>query len=634
MVGSRQFSRILLLLWTKMFLVVSVLFCIYSLSAANFTHQPRIVFKEKETAAKRFPLSGKHEQVWILLGKEPNTVTTVGQTHLNFYNFQNPKKTPVERKVEWDKCNKDCSYNITLVSQREEGKLPFVCGFNGRETVCCDLMLTEDPPKCVPSAKAKEVGGSINGHIIKENEHSVLIETGQSADLYITSSGAREYAGIHKFGRRRVRPAPHDKEQHYVGLVLSQRGGEPSQDRIYAFYKQKNKDRGLYSEMWLPFVSQVCMTDIGGPKNYMQFGWTSQMNTRLFCGDRESKQHFSELVNVATLHAEQWQNTKVYALFRNEWGMSAVCVYTIGDIHNIFTSSPFKGGEEMNRTRMCVPDSTRISPEILRRIEKASEMEQWVQPMNNSGPLLFNHHSYTHIYVDTSVMFLSLNSGGIHKVMQSESHSFIIAEYRSFPDRTHIHGLVFNPLTGKLYVNSKNDLVQLDVTNCALYGNTCQECVLSRDPHCGWNGKNCTSETRGTQQDIVGGNHTTCPPLKLYRVQKVKPSHSNSDVVSITLPSKSKYFLRCPMLSHHAQYTWQSPESSMSCSPREEQCLHLIESMDHKQEGHYKCVSEEMGYSKVLAQYQLQVRGAAVVRTVSPVVWVCVIAVLMKSFCC
>lgn len=59
--------------------------------------------------------------------------------------------------------------------------------------------------------------------------------------------------------------------------------------------------------------------DIGGPKNTLQFFWTSQMNARLFCGDPERKQHFSELVDVATVHAEQWQDTRIYALFRNEW---------------------------------------------------------------------------------------------------------------------------------------------------------------------------------------------------------------------------------------------------------------------------------------------------------------------------
>ncbi len=66
----------------------------------------------------------------------------------------------------------------------------------------------------------------------------------------------------------------------------------------------------------------------------------------------------------------------------------------------------------------CVSDSTKIPLETLRMIENTSEMEQWVQPMDNSGPLLFNHHIYTHIYVDSSqqkrnnlhpVLFLALS---------------------------------------------------------------------------------------------------------------------------------------------------------------------------------------------------------------------------------
>lgn len=51
----------------------------------------------------------------------------------------------------------------------------------------------------------------------------------------------------------------------------------------------------------------------------LQFTWTSQLYVRLFCGDANNKQHFSELVDVATVHAEQRQDTRVYALFRNEW---------------------------------------------------------------------------------------------------------------------------------------------------------------------------------------------------------------------------------------------------------------------------------------------------------------------------
>lgn len=65
----------------------------------------------------------------------------------------------------------------------------------------------------------------------------------------------------------------------------------------------------------------VCgfQNDVGGSKLILQFTWTSQMSARLFCGDAASRQHFPELVDVATLRAERRAETRIYALFRNQW---------------------------------------------------------------------------------------------------------------------------------------------------------------------------------------------------------------------------------------------------------------------------------------------------------------------------
>ncbi|CAK6961963.1 semaphorin-7A [Scomber scombrus] len=149
----------------------------------------------------------------------------------------------------------------------------------------------------------------------------------------------------------------------------------------------------------------------------------------------------------------------------------------------------------------CVEDSTKISLEALNLIKTTSEMEQWVQPGGNSGPLLIHRHSYTHILADSPqqkrnnyhpVLFLSLRSG----------------------------------------------------------------------------------------------------------------SSADSTMDRIKVPSKSKYFLQCPVTSHHAQYIWRHDnEKTVSCSMTDQQCLLLIDSMGPEQVGSYKCESEEMGYSKVLAQY-------------------------------
>lgn len=601
----------------------------------------------------KLPLPGHSVPARIVLEREPGIVIAAGQKHLYSFNFQNPEESPREISVLWTQCidngppqrvKADCNYNITLVHKKSKDNEVFLCGTNGRETVCCDMNLAAESPSCIPSNKTEHIKKGIYEFVIKEGEPSVLVDS----DLYITYSGSREFVGIHKFGQNGLAPASRDKEQYYVGLVLSRRRDDPLQNKVYAFYKEKNRKTGLDSDMWLPFVAQVCMNDRGGRKNNLQFSWTSQMNARLYCGDPDSRRHFSELVDVATVHAHQWQDTRVYALFRNEWGMSAVCVYTIQDIENIFMTSPFKGKDpQKDRSRKCVTDSTMIPTPVLTMIADNSEMENPVQPVNNFGLLHFHHHSYTHIYVDGSqnkessdhtVLFLSLNNGGIHKAIQSKSQTFVIAEYRPFNHRTHVLGMILHHSSRKLYVNSQNELVQMDVANCAQYGNSCQQCVLARDPYCGWDEsrRDCSPQTKGTKQDVTHGNPDICPkvPLsgKVYRYSTDVQADKAKD--SIILPPEAKYFLQCPVTSHHAQYTWHHRKSNTSCNPREKQCLLLIDSMGPEQEGTYMCVSEEMGYSRVLAQYRLQVESRAGGRSSSPLVWLCLIAVLIKSLSC
>ncbi|KAK5604926.1 hypothetical protein CRENBAI_006521 [Crenichthys baileyi] len=597
------------------------------------SHIPRLVFTYKESTVKTFTL---HEQnLLISLEGQPDAVISVKKTHLDFYHFKNSEKVPKKKKVVWEECpNNDC--NITVVIQRKEGKLLFVCRTSSTRTECCEMDLSKELLTCVPTAKMD----NIREFVIKEGEHSLLVETENSTDLYLTYSGAQEHVGIHKFGSKRVRPANHYKEQYYVGLVLSRRQYEVSQNKVYAFYKEKNKDTQLDSDMWLPYVSQVCMADAGGPKKKLQFSWTSLMNARLYCGHPDRKQHFSELVDVATVHSDRWQDTRVYALFRNEWGISAVCVYTIGDIDSIFTSSPFSGSntdDDVDKQRKtCVPDSTRVTPDVLKKIETVSEMKEWVLPEKKFGPILFKLHNYTGIYVDAfpgnphTVMFLSLSNGIIHKALHLENHSFVIAEYQPFNHSTHILSVILDPTFRKLYVSSKTELVQMNVENCGQYGKTCQDCVLSRDPYCSWKSNKCTSDTSGTFP-VVRGNLTICSEdqgstLRLSAEDSARPTAKNGDV---TVPFQSSYFLRCPMSSHHAQYTWHSPEGSSSCNPGEGKCILLIDRMTPKQEGDYTCESEEMGYRKVLTQFHLRITSAG--RTFGPTVWVCVVAVFSKS---
>ncbi|CAN9506810.1 unnamed protein product [Ophioblennius macclurei] len=616
--------------------------CLHTATTANSIQHPRMTFTDKDTTFKRLPSPAHQGPVRVLLRNQSGMVTVVGQTHLNSYNFQKPHQDPVERKVQWGECRgTDCDFKMTVVQRRENSTKVFVCGTNNKETLCCDMDISEQSPSCIPDEKTKNIKESIQGFIDKQSEHSILVESGQSADLYVTYSGSQERFGIHKFGSRMVLPAP-DKEQHYAGLVLSRRRDSPLQDKVYAFYKQKNGDVQLDGQMWTSFVTQVCMSDVGGPKNHLQSRWTSQLNARLFCGDRERKQHFSELVDTASVHADSWENTKIYGLFRNEWGMSAVCVYTIRDINSVFMNSMFRGQTSenpLNRPRRCVEDSTKFPSETLSLIDKTSEMKDWVQPVDQSEPFLFSHHNYTHICVDSvkqmvnssrTVVFLSLNNGGIHKVVQHEKESFIIAEYRPFNQHTHIENIILHTSSKKLYVSTRDKLVQIDVVNCTQYGNTCEDCVLSRDPYCGWKDGRCTSDTHGAVQDVARGDPAVCSGgVQGYRLQLKAGRRGENDVA---VPFQSRYFLNCAVSSHHARYTWKGPDRRTVCNSQEEQCVYLIHSMSPEQQGLYECQSEERGHHKVLAQYQLKLNGRAESLQSGPLFWVCLLMVLMKVF--
>lgn len=324
--------------------------------------------------------------------------------------------------------------------------------------------------------------------------------------------------------------------------------------------------------------------------------------------------------------------------------MSAVCVYTIQDIDNIFKTSPFRNSHNQpDRLRICVADSTKLSPEILRQIEATSEMEQWVQPVTRT-PLLISDHHYTHIYLgfpdkqktNRTILFLSLHNGAVHKVMNeqrgNEDITFVIAEYRPFNHRAHIVSMDLNPTTRMLYVTSRTEVVQLDIANCHQYGNTCEECVLARDPYCGWDGAQCTAG--GKLQDTEHGNHTICS-APVPEVQKVK-ARSHAEGVrlyeapkQISVPLRSRYFFECPVWSRHAEYTWHHNNGSDSCSFGEKPCLLLIPSMEPERVGTYTCVSQEHGYSRVLAQYQVQLEDSAGRYTLGNLLWVCLAAALL-----
>lgn len=111
----------------------------------------------------------------------------------------------------------------------------------------------------------------------------------------------------------------------------------------------------------------------------------------------------------------------------------------------------------------------------------------------------------------------------------------------------------------------------------------------------------------------------------------VSSDQAPEDANSIWLLPDSKYFLQCPVTSSHARHTWHHPGGSTSCNSRVEWCPFLIDSMGPQQVGQYTCVSEEVGYRKVLAQYQLKLRNHAAGQLSNLLLCVLLTAVLIST---
>ncbi|XP_077477575.1 semaphorin-7A-like isoform X1 [Stigmatopora argus] len=602
-------------------------FLILRLLAVDQTSLPRMTFTQKELTLESVNLP-EEIRTFLLLKRDDDPLMAVGERNLISFDFQNPNKTVVGRQIRWPECPDPqasphgCDYDVVLAHQREDGARVFVCGTDGTQMLCCDMTLSDIPLTCRPTDDLVKFKWNSRSFNLKGDKPSVLVESKESSSLFVTYSGSLEHVGVRKFGKKRVGPAYHDKEQDYVGVVLSRHKDDSLQDKVYAFYKERNKDLNVCNSGWLPYISQFCVVDMGGPKNNMQFTWTSQMSAKLFCGDPASKKNFLEMVDITTVQAEQWQDTLVYALFRNEWNMSAVCVYSIKDIQDVFTNSSFRGSDPQGgRPRECVPDSRVLPLAVLRMIEKNSEMEQWVKPVNNSGPLLVSHHPYTRVRADAAfaeeytLLFLSRNGGGVDKVVLKSNTAFNIAEYRPFANRAHINDIIFNPFSKNLYVKSGNQLVRMNVADCRLYGDNCEQCVLARDPHCGWDGDSCAPVPTNSDeviQDVKSGNFRLCSSSPHVNSSQVV-SRPITPEVALPLPRGFQFFLPCPTGSHHAHYTWRHNDSkAKSCAWSPHGCLLFI---DGEQEGAYTCTSEEQGYSRVLARYAVKVAGGATLAT-------------------
>ncbi|KAM9052600.1 semaphorin-4G isoform 5-T5 [Megaptera novaeangliae] len=209
-----------------------------------------------------------------------------------------------------------------------------------------------------------------------------------------------------------------------------------------------------------------------------------------------------------------------------------------------------------------------------------------------------------------------LADGWIHKAVVLGSGMHIIEETQVFKKPQSVENLVISPTQHSLYVGAPSGVIQLSLSSCSRY-RSCYDCILARDPYCGWDPGNhaCVVTTTGANrsqgsrtaliQDIergnrgCEGNRDTGPPPPL----KTRSVLRGDDVL-----------LPCDQPSNLARALWML-NGSMGLSDGQDGYRVgvdglLVTDTQPEHSGNYGCYAEENGLRTLLASYSLTVRPA------------------------
>uniref|UniRef100_A0A8C3RM96 Semaphorin 7A (John Milton Hagen blood group) n=1 Tax=Chelydra serpentina TaxID=8475 RepID=A0A8C3RM96_CHESE len=368
-------------------------------------------------------------------------------------------------------------------------------------------------------------------------------------------------------------------------------------DKIYYFFREDNPDKSPEAPLNVSRVAQLCKGDKGGTSSLSASKWTTFLKATLVCVDPATKGNFDLLQDVFIVQSEKnWRETRVYGLFSNSWGYSAVCVYTIGDIDTVFRTSKLKSyTKDMPHIRpgQCLWGRNHTPPETFKIADLHPEVEERVKPVApRNSPLFHNKNRYQKIGVHSiqardghtyNVLYLVTDKGYIHKMVEMPHGVLNILEIQPFQQQAPILAMTLDHRRAKLYVSSRSEVVQLPMDMCEVYHGSCESCVMAKDPYCGWADGKCVSVKSNLRKADPDGN-----PLS-YR--------------NVTVALFSRYFLCCPTESHAATYMWHHNGSCIqNCSSTDGPCLHFIENMTHDRYGRYTCISEENGFSQTLVR--------------------------------
>ncbi|NXW35475.1 SEM3D protein, partial [Phaetusa simplex] len=538
----------------------------------------------------------------------------------------------------------------------------FACGTGSYQPVCAFIQLGASgkgpgaPPMRLVS-HSLESGRGRCPYSPHEPFTGLLIDgelySGTSSD-FMGSSAAFFRTWVHGAEQSYIRTEQNQDhwlhEPAFVGAYAIPDTYNPHDDKVYIFFRETAMETGQWERRHIHArVARVCKPAVPQaalvvPKGFLSPPLGAMRDSRAVRGQDGLRGMGG---HVPGPRGAAGMVTAVSSPHSGVFSGSAVCVYSMAAVRAAF-SGPFahkegfdyrwveyKGRVPYPRPGTCPSEtydpllqSTKDFPdEVISFMRSHQLMWEPVYPQGRQPALVRVNVPYRlrrllvhRLEMESrhyDVLFLGTDEGKVLKVglaggVSRGTEVISLEEISVTKVPSPILDMKLSPKRQELFVSSTHGLLQLSLYRCELYGKTCTDCCLARDPYCTWDGRTCaphllTEKRRSHCQDVLKSD-----PLS----QCQDPAEGTAVLEKLVYGvEKNSTFLECLARSPQTTVRWlvRHGEETGLIEVRNnghfsvlEQGL-LIRQLAREDVGTYECQAVERSFSRPLTRYSLRV---------------------------
>ncbi|NXB35059.1 SEM3D protein, partial [Eulacestoma nigropectus] len=596
------------------------------------------------------------DRAWLMVG---------AKNHIFLLHLDHPSREP--EKIFWpapreqvEHCQlagknveTECANFIRLLQPFNQSHV-FACGTGSYQPVCAFIQLGArgkgaGAPRMQLVTHSLESGRGRCPYSPHEPFTGLLIDgelySGTSSD-FMGSSAAFFRTWVHGAEQSYIRTEQNQDhwlhEPAFVGAYAIPDTYNPHDDKVYIFFRETAMEAGQWEQRHIHArVARVCKVSrrVGPASSWL----------------RKGHQHFPAFpaagspahCQTAVLASAHRDAESPVLPGSGVFSGSAVCIYSMAAVRAAF-SGPFahkegfdyrwveyKGRVPYPRPGTCPSEtydpllqSTKDFPdEVISFMRSHQLMWEPVYPQGRQPVLVRANVPYrlrrllVHPLDAESrhydVLFLGTDDGKVLKVALAGGVSrgpevISLEEISVTKVPSPILDMKLSPKRQELFVSSTHGLLQLSLYRCELYGKTCTDCCLARDPYCTWDSRTCaphllTEKRRARCQDV----------LKADPLSQCQDAAEGTAAVEKTVfgVEKNSTFLECLARSPQTTIRWlvRRGEETAPSEVRNnghflvlEQGL-LIRQLARDDMGTYECQAVERSLSRLLTRYSLRV---------------------------